>query len=70
MLKPVSCIGSGSKQICLCFPDLQKQDQNKHERKMRIAKEFSDLIVYCRAVPFREESKFRLTYIKLNHPAF
>ncbi|XP_071784732.1 1-phosphatidylinositol 4,5-bisphosphate phosphodiesterase gamma-1-like isoform X2 [Asterias amurensis] len=34
----------------------RKQDQNKHERKMRIAKEFSDLIVYCRAVPFREEN--------------
>ncbi|XP_072013746.1 1-phosphatidylinositol 4,5-bisphosphate phosphodiesterase gamma-1-like isoform X2 [Amphiura filiformis] len=27
-----------------------------HERKMRIAKEFSDLVVYCRSVPFREDN--------------
>ncbi len=25
---------------------------------MRIAKEFSDLVVYCRSVPFREDSKY------------
>ncbi|XP_002742254.1 1-phosphatidylinositol 4,5-bisphosphate phosphodiesterase gamma-1-like [Saccoglossus kowalevskii] len=30
-------------------------DVRQHERNLRIAKEFSDLIVYCRSVPFKED---------------
>ena len=42
---------------------LQRLEETKHERKMRIAKEFSDLIVYCRSVPFREDSKYLQTIL-------
>ncbi|XP_038050378.1 1-phosphatidylinositol 4,5-bisphosphate phosphodiesterase gamma-1-like isoform X2 [Patiria miniata] len=36
--------------------EARRLEETKHERKMRIAKEFSDLIVYCRSVPFREDN--------------
>ncbi|XP_071959043.1 1-phosphatidylinositol 4,5-bisphosphate phosphodiesterase gamma-1-like isoform X2 [Antedon mediterranea] len=32
------------------------RDAQKRERRLRIAKEFSDLIVYCRSVTFREDA--------------
>ncbi|CAG5116487.1 unnamed protein product, partial [Candidula unifasciata] len=34
---------------------IRTSEQKHLERTMRIAREFSDLIIYCRAVPFNPE---------------
>ena len=35
---------------------LQHRDNHRRERALRIAREFSDIIVYCRPVPFHIEN--------------
>lgn len=43
-------------------PWQQMQEEKQMERRKKIAVELSDLVVYCRPVPFNEDSKDHLVY--------
>ncbi|XP_071504089.1 1-phosphatidylinositol 4,5-bisphosphate phosphodiesterase gamma-1-like [Diadema antillarum] len=45
----------GCIQMASVSAEERRQDVQKSERRLRIAREFSRLIVYCRSVPFTEE---------------
>ena len=54
----VSSVSQAFYQNCLSVPfDLQEQSKMMAQRSFRIALELSDLVVYCRPVPFDIESE-------------
>lgn len=45
---------------------LQMQEEKQMERRKKIAVELSDLVVYCRPVPFNEDSKIQNSYASMS----
>lgn len=43
--------------LTISSPRRQMQEEKQMERRKKIAVELSDLVVYCRPVPFNEDSK-------------
>lgn len=43
--------------MCVCDVVLQLEEGKMMERRKKIALELSDLVIYCRPVPFDEDSK-------------
>ncbi len=60
------CVTVGAPVVTLC-PCAQLEEGKMMERRKKIALELSDLVIYCRPVPFDEDSKNIALFLECKH---